>query len=51
MKTPTKGQIKLGSILIDVKILEIKISYGRTRYLITPVSGIGEQWVEKLIIL
>lgn len=33
-----------------VKILEIKNSYGRTRYRVTPVKGKGEAVVELLSI-
>jgi hypothetical protein len=30
---------------IEVEILDTKMSYGRTLYLITPVAGCGNQWV------
>ena len=30
---------------IEVEILDSKMSYGRTLYLITPVAGCGNQWV------
>lgn len=33
---------------VRVLILDIKQSYGRTRYLIRPVAGEGEMWVEKI---
>lgn len=31
-----------------VYILESKLEFGRTRYLVTPMSGKGKAWVEKL---
>lgn len=34
------------SLTIEVKILDVKMSYGRERYLVTPVAGSGEVWVE-----
>ena len=39
-----------GKQFVNVRglILDIKQSYGRTRYLIRPVAGEGEMWVENL---
>ena len=34
---------------IWVEIKDYKHSYGRDRWLVTPSSGKGEAWVEKLI--
>jgi len=31
---------------IRVKIEDIKISYGRARFLVKPLAGEGKQWVE-----
>jgi len=39
------GNINQGGLNIDVKILDAKSSYGTTRYLVTPVSGSDEVWV------
>jgi hypothetical protein len=33
---------------IKVKILDYKNSYGRDRWLVTPVEGSGEAWVENI---
>lgn len=42
-----KGTIRVGkTLVVDVKILDYKHSYGRDRWLITPVVGTGEAWVE-----
>ena len=38
--------IDCGSLTIDVTILDVKQSYGRTRYLVAPIAGHGSQWVE-----
>jgi len=32
---------------IDVKILDVRISYGRTEFLVEPVFGSGAAWVEQ----
>lgn len=40
--------ITLGGLTVTVKILDYKTSYGRDRYLVTPVAGEGKVWVEKL---
>lgn len=37
-----------GSFMVKVKVLDVKMSYGKVRYLITPMSGSGEIWVEQL---
>ena len=34
------------SIDIDVKVTDVKISWGKTRYEVTPISGSGNVWVE-----
>jgi hypothetical protein len=45
------GSIQHKGLTIDVHILNTKRSYGNVRYLVTPVSGYGEQWTENVIIL
>lgn len=35
-----------GSIDVLCKILQVKKAYGRTRYLITPLSGSRSMWVQ-----
>ena len=44
------GSIKLGGLVIEVKVLDYKNSYGRDRFLVTPVSGSHEVWVESVSI-
>lgn len=36
------------SLAFEVKVLDVKISYGNKRYLVTPVAGTGERWVESI---
>lgn len=40
--------LPVGELMIEVKILELKSSYGRQRFSVKPVRGIGEMVVEKL---
>lgn len=34
------------AVRIEVKILDATTAYGHTRFLIQPVSGLGEKWVD-----
>lgn len=43
-----QGWIEFGELMVDVKILDYKRSYGRDRLLVTPVSGSGQVWVENV---
>lgn len=40
--------IEVNGLTVNVKILDVKNSYGNIRYQITPVSGSGETWTEKI---
>ena len=42
------GTVLLGGLTVAVKIKDVKSSYGHTRYLITPVAGSREVWVEAI---
>jgi len=42
------AHLPVDELRFEVKILSIKRSYGRQRYLVQPVKGSGEQMVEKL---
>jgi hypothetical protein len=46
-----KAVVSLGGLKIEVKVLDVKNSYGRTRYQITPVSGEGQIWVETITLI
>lgn len=43
-----QGWIEFGKLMVDVEILDYKRSYGRDRWLVTPVSGSGQVWVENV---
>jgi len=45
----TKIIIKLDEFNIEVFIIDFKTSYGRDRWLVKPVAGTGEKWIEKVI--
>lgn len=44
------GTIQASGLTVKVKVLDVKQSYGKTRWLITPVSGEGEVWAENVSI-
>ena len=39
------------SLKIEVKILDYKKAYGKERFLVTPVAGSGEKWVEEVTLI
>ena len=42
-----EGTILLSSMRVSVRILDVKQAYGNTRYLVTPLEGIGQTWVDE----
>ena len=40
------GALSSDKLQFDVLILDAKVSYGNARFLVTPVSGSGEVWVD-----
>lgn len=38
--------VSMGGLQIEVKVTDVKNSYGKDRFLITPVTGSGAVWVE-----
>lgn len=38
--------VRLGKLWVDVKILDVRPSFGRVDYQITPVKGSGTVWIE-----
>lgn len=38
--------VNFSKIKIEVEIKDYKCSYGRDRWLVSPIAGNGEQWVE-----
>lgn len=45
-----KGTINVSGLIVEVKILDFKMSYGHERYLVTPVAGKGEVWTETVTV-
>lgn len=42
----TERFIEFGTLTVEVKVLDYKVSFGKQRWLVTPVAGTGETWVE-----
>ncbi len=38
---------RINGLQVRVKIVDVKLSYGQTRFLIQPVAGTGEVWVDQ----
>lgn len=38
--------ISLGGLTVEVTVLDYKNSWGKDRWLVTPVAGEGQTWVE-----
>ena len=41
-----QGYVTLGGLKVIVAIMDAKVSYGKTRYLVTPLSGSGSVWID-----
>ncbi len=42
------GEITINKMKFQVKTLDFKQVYGRERWLVTPVTGSGQVWVENV---
>lgn len=42
------GEITTGGLVVNVTVVDVKVSYGRTRYQVQPLSGTGLVWVENV---
>ena len=45
------ARIFVGGLTVDVEVKDVKVSYGKERYLVSPLSGIGQVWVESLKVI
>jgi hypothetical protein len=45
-----KGTILAGGLKVEVEIKDVKNSYGRDRFLVSPIAGSGEVWVESVTV-
>ena len=43
------GTIQVGALRVRVTVIEAKRAYGHVRYLVTPVAGGGEQWMQAIV--
>lgn len=43
-----KGRILAGGLGVDVEIVDVKMSYGKERFLVIPIAGDGATWVESV---
>lgn len=43
-----EGTVSLGAFNVRVKVLDVKESYGRVRYVVTPLAGSGEMTTERV---
>jgi hypothetical protein len=41
-----EGIVRYDTIKVAVRVLDVKTSYGCTRYLIAPIAGGGEAWID-----
>lgn len=41
-----EGSILMDGVRVYVRVLDVKQAYGNLRYLITPLSGVGQTWVD-----
>lgn len=48
LKKDQIGEIEVGKLTFDVKIVDVMKTYGRLRYRVVPVSGSGESIIEKV---
>jgi len=44
--TDGEGFVKFDKLIVRVRILDARKSFGRDDVLVTPVSGRGEQWID-----
>lgn len=47
LKINTQAKYVINGMSIPVMILDYKHSYGCDRWQITPIGGMGKQWVQK----
>lgn len=41
-----KGSVNLEGLVVEVRITDVKQSYGKLRWCVTPIAGGGYKWVE-----
>jgi hypothetical protein len=43
-----QATVQVGGLTVQVIIANVKQSYGRTRFLVSPVAGSGSIWIESV---
>ena len=43
-----EAAVRLDGLRVNVRVQNVKQSYGKIRWLVTPLSGSGFKWVEQL---
>ncbi len=43
-----KGTIFAGGLTVEVEVKDVKLAWGKERYLVAPIAGSGEVWVESI---
>lgn len=46
-----KATINCAGLQIEVNIVDVKMSYGKERFKVSPVAGKGEVWVEQVTLI
>lgn len=46
-----EASVYLGGLSVYVIVKDIKVSWGKERYLVSPLYGVGEVWVESIKLL
>lgn len=42
-----KALLRIEAFSVGVEILDVKTAYGNVRYLVEPLTGVGEAWVDE----
>jgi hypothetical protein len=40
------ARLRCDGLLVDVTVMDVKMSYGKARLLVQPIAGVGTVWVE-----
>ena len=40
------GGLEIGGLKVNVEVTDVRVSFGRTQYEVTPLCGSGKVWVD-----
>lgn len=43
------GHVYYGNLVVDVRVKDIQVKFGKASYLVEPVAGTGEMWLEHVL--